>query len=291
MKTYSEKAYLPNFKNQSWAFEKVGARGFGKNGILIQNMDKYLPKADLDELHYECCMGLAAMDNVKIGMFGGAIPPFEVDNFDGVTGWSEVFRNLEQYDPTGDHRKNIEKIYDMHGGQWGPARMQIYKYIYYAIGGPVPWFYLVYILKGEFSQKTQVPGKPTQAAKYFSKTLDYIYKLPLKMVGRALFFTTYPNAGVTCHRDAPSVAHKDHNINLFFCSGRPSYIYNEITEERTYLDPEAKSYFCNNRDYHGVDPEPRFRYTLRIDGVFEDWLQEELGMEDGYTWREEYESR
>lgn len=287
MQTYSEKAYLKDFHNPTWEYEKVGARGFGKNNILIQNMDKYIPHADFDELHDECCMGLAAINKVDIGMFAGAIPPFEVEKFNGITGWSEVFRNLENYDFDGRHRTNVDKIRSMYS-TWGEARKHIYRYIYYAIGGPVPWFYLIYILDGRFAEKTQVPAVATEHAKHFPKTIDYIYKLPFKMVGRALFFTSYPNADVTCHRDAPSVPHKDHNINLFFCSGRPSYIYDEITEKKTYLDPEAKSYFFNNRDYHGVDAEPRFRYTLRIDGIFEDWLQEELGLENGYTWQESY---
>jgi hypothetical protein len=55
------------------------------------------------------------------------------------------------------------------------------------------------------------------------------------------------------------------------------------TTEKIYLQERATGYFFNNRDYHGVDPEPNFRYTLRVDGVFEDWLQDELELDNGFV--------
>jgi hypothetical protein len=110
--------------------------------------------------------------------------------------------------------------------------------------------------------------------------------LPFKVVGRVLFFTTYPNAGVTAHRDYYVDSHKDQNINLFFAGGwRPSFIWDDIKNEKIYLESGATSYFFNNRDYHGVDPESAFRYTLRVDGVFEDWLQKELNLDNGWVYK------
>ena len=79
--------------------------------------------------------------------------------------------------------------------------------------------------------------------------------------------------------------HCDQNINLFFEAGwRPSFVWDDVAKKKLYLEQGATSYFFNNRDYHGVDPEPTFRYTLRVDGVFEDWLQDELGLENGTVW-------
>ena len=64
----------------------------------------------------------------------------------------------------------------------------------------------------------------------------------------------------------------------------------EKKKEKIYLQDGAKSYFFNNRDYHGVDPEPVYRYTLRVDGTFTDELCKELGLENGYTWKWSYEN-
>ena len=67
-------------------------------------------------------------------------------------------------------------------------------------------------------------------------------------------------------------------------------IWDEKKKEKVLLEKGARSYFFNNRDYHGVDPEPVFRYTLRVDGTFTDELCKELGLENGYTWKWSYEN-
>jgi hypothetical protein len=166
----------------------------------------------------------------------------------------------------------------------------IYKYAYFAMGAVIPWFFACYLKHGDFNNKTKQNENWTENAKYFPKLIEYIKTLPFKEVGRIMFFTAYPNAGVVTHRDSIVAEHKDHNINLFFDSGwRPSFIWDEKTKEKVYLPEGARSYYFNNRDYHGVDPEPVFRYTVRIDGTFTDEMCEKLGLEDGYTWKWSYE--
>jgi len=167
----------------------------------------------------------------------------------------------------------------------------MYKYAYFAMGAVIPWFFALYLKKNDFNKKTHDLGQWTEAAKLFPNVVDYVNQLPFKTIGRVLFFTTYPNAGVVTHRDSIVTEHSDHNINLFFASGsRPSFVWDEKTKEKKYLDVNARSYFFNNRDYHGVDPEPVFRYTLRVDGTFTDELCDQLGLEDGYTWKWSYET-
>jgi hypothetical protein len=141
-----------------------------------------------------------------------------------------------------------------------------------------------------FIDKANDTGKFTKNISHFPLLRKYVQSLPFTKIGRVMFFTTYPNAGVVTHRDSPLQAHKDHNINLFFKSGRPSFVWDPVNNKKIYLDKTATSYFFNNRDYHGVDPEPTFQFTLRVDGTFEPWLQKELGLIDGYTWRPEYEN-
>jgi hypothetical protein len=141
-----------------------------------------------------------------------------------------------------------------------------------AMGSPIPWYFAYMLYDNAFGNKAKSVGKFTKNVSHF----------PL--------LKKYPNAGVVTHRDSPLEKHKDHNINLFFKPGRPSFIWDSINQEKIYLDKGATSYFFNNRDYHGVDPEPTFQFTLRVDGTFEPWLQEKLGLVDGYTWNEEYEN-
>lgn len=272
----------------SYPYAEYGIKGVGKNRLPIVSMDQYIDHSMDQELHIECCKGLALSEEYKMGMIYGALPPGEVARFAGHDCWSEMLRNLNDHDPTGVHRAALREVIDQSPGK---EQQAMYKYAYFAMGAVIPWFFALYLKKAGFTKKTQDLGQWTEAAKLFPNVIDYINRLPFKTVGRVLFFTTYPNAGVVTHRDSIVAEHKDHNINLFFASGgRPSFVWDEKTKQKTYLDKNASSYFFNNRDYHGVDAEPVFRYTLRVDGTFTDELCDQLGLENGYTWKWDYEN-
>lgn len=269
------KTLWPHFE-----YEPVPLSGVGENHTPIVSMDKYIDTSKNQELHYECCKGLALIDRYKMSMFPGTVHASETEQ--GKVNFSEMLANMEQYDPTGIHRKNILEIEKTASD----PRKAIYKYMYYSMGANIPWFFSYYLREQNFSDKTNEPEIlwTDEAKKYFPNLIEYIHTLPLKNIGRVLFFTTYPNAGVTAHRDYYNTPHRDHNINLFFSAGwRPSFIWDDVNNKKIYLAEGSTSYFFNNRDYHGVDPEPGFRYTLRIDGTFEDWLQDELGLKDGFV--------
>jgi hypothetical protein len=273
--------HIPSFK-----YEEYGVCGVGKNRLPIISMDSYIDHSRDQELHIECCKGLAMCEDFKMGMFYGALPPEEVVRFQNHDCWSEMLHNLHLYDKDNIHKQALEEIADLSPGK----ELQVmYKYAYFALGAVVPWFFACYLKKNDFSTKTEDLGQWTENAKLFPNVVQYIKSLPFKTIGRVLFFTTYPTAGVPIHRDSIVAEHSDHNINLFFDGGaRPSFVWNEKTKTKTYLEKNAKSYFFNNRDYHGVDPEPVFKYTLRVDGTFNDELCHELGLEDGYTWKWKY---
>jgi len=273
----------------SFAYEEFGIKGVGKDRWPIINMDQYIDHSKDELLHQECCIGLAKSEKFKMGMFYGSTTPEELKNRGYSQSWSEVIRELDNYDPTGFHRQSIEKIVN----ECSDSNLMstVYKYVYFAMGGIIPWFFALYLKNAGFFQKTK-EGQWTDEIKNFPILKEYIETLPFKEIGRVLFFTTYPGSGIVTHRDSIVAEHSDHNINLFFSAGsRPSFIWDEVKKTKVYLDSSARSYFFNNRDYHGVDPEPTFRYTLRIDGTFTDELQKKLGLIDGYTWKWDYETQ
>ena len=260
------------------SYQEFGVQGVGERHLPIVNMDKYIDHSMDKELHYECLKGIADCEqHYKSGMFWGDIPPGE------GTSWTTIIKNIEQYDPTGEHLANIKSLLRANDNF-----KSVYRYCYYALGATIPWFFGLYLRENTFFEKTG-GGKYTEVMKHFPLLKDYLESLPFKEIGRVLFFCTYPGAGVTMHRDAHMTDHKDHNINLFFDGGgRPSFVWDEKKKQKIYLEKDAKSYFFNNRDYHGVDPEPTFRYTLRVDGTFNDDICQDLGLVDGYTWRNSY---
>jgi hypothetical protein len=278
---------LPGRQIPHFHYEEYGIKGVGKNRFPIIPMDSFINHDNDLNLHIECCKGLALTNDLKMGMVYGSLPPEEVLNLGGKDGWTKILYNIEDYDPTGIHRQAIEEIIKITGNSAGQA---IYKYIYFAMGSAIPWFFACYLKKTSFDEKTGDVGEWAENAKYFPNVIKYLESLPFKHIGRVLFFTSYPGSGVATHRDSIVTEHKDHNINLFFGGGwRPSFIWDEINKKKIFLESGARSYFFNNRDYHGVDPEPVFRYTLRVDGTFTDELCEKLGLEDGYTWKWDYE--
>jgi len=261
-------------------YEPVPIAGVGKDHTPILSMDKYIDTSLNEELHLECCKGLALVDNYKMAMFPGAVHISE--SIKGKINFAEMLANIQKFDLTGIHIKNIIELEKTASD----PRKAIYKYIYFAMGADIPWFFAYYLREQNFSTKTNEPEIlwTDDAKKHFPNLISYIETLPFKKIGRVLFFTTYPNAGVTAHRDYYNQRHKDHNINLFFAGGwRPSFIWDDINNKKVYLQLGSTSYFFNNRDYHGVDPEPRFRYTLRVDGTFTDELCESLGLQDGWV--------
>lgn len=270
-----------NAETTYFKYEPLPLCGIGVNRYPIISMDSYIDTTKNLELHSECCRGLAQIETFKMAMFPGTVHKSETAQ--GKINFTEMLYNLNHFDPTGVHKENLEWL-DKNSPD--PKR-SMYKYMYFAMGANIPWFFAYYLRVQHFMEKLSEPDKlwTDEAKRFFPNVCKYIQSLPFKTIGRILFFTTYPNAGVTAHRDLNVKPHKDQNINLFFAGGwRPSYVWDDVKNEKIYLPKGATSYFFNNRDYHGVDPEPQFRYTLRIDGVFEDWLQEELGMEDGWVW-------
>lgn len=273
----------------TFPYEEFGINGVGRDRKTIISMDPYINHDNDLDLHIECCKGLALCNDFKMGMVYGALPPEEVARFGNHDCWTEMLHNLEEIDPTGIHHKTLQEIAEQ--AEPGQELTSMYKYAYFALGSVIPWFFACYLKKNEFYKKTQDRGGWTENAKYFPNVVKYLDTLPFKEIGRVLFFSTYPSAGVAIHRDSIVAEHKDHNINLFFASGdRPSFIWDEKKKEKVYLEKGARSYFFNNRDYHGVDPEPVFRYTLRVDGTFTDELCEELKLEQGYTWKWDYKT-
>ena len=127
-------------------------------------------------------------------------------------------------------------------------------------------------------------GRYTESAQYFPLLIKYIHTLPFKFIGRVIIFNSFPNCGAITHRDGYIHPHKHHQINLMFYKYRPYFLWDNEKKKKEYLDINTKSFVFNDCDYHGIEGESEFRYTVRVDGRFEDWFLEELGLIDEYVW-------
>jgi hypothetical protein len=52
------------------------------------------------------------------------------------------------------------------------------------------------------------------------------------------------------------------------------FLWNEETREKTHV--VSRAYWFNDHGYHGVEKDPWFRYSIRVDGVFRPEFVEQL---------------
>jgi Rieske 2Fe-2S family protein len=54
--------------------------------------------------------------------------------------------------------------------------------------------------------------------------------------------------------------------------GNKRFVLTDPQRERL-VPVESRAYWFNDMDYHGVEADPFFRYSIRVDGVFDSkWL-------------------
>ena len=271
---YTDRQYYlrPNFPHIEKGLIGIGGKPF-------VSFDSHFSEDKFEILHNEILMGLSRADSFDHGLILGEIPPEFADQYKTIILEAELFGNIEKYDPTGVHRKNLDSF---------TTNNEKRRYCYFAMGAFSPWYGVYYLIRNDFRKKTESTGTQIDWEKgieHFPQLKAFILGLQesiFESLGRVLFFISYPNVETIIHRDYLREDHKDHCINFFFGEGRPAYIYDEKNKLKHYLPKTCKSYFFNNRDYHGVDAEPKFRYTLRVDGTFKSQIAESIGLSDGW---------
>lgn len=103
----------------------------------------------------------------------------------------------------------------------------------------------------------------------FPQTCAFIRALPFTEVGRAVLFGLGPHDHAPLHRDtepgeALGIAQ---SINFAPRAGKRFYLQNDPAAEPVVIDRPI--YWFNDMDYHGVFADPWFRYSIRVDGVFD----------------------
>ncbi|CAN5276076.1 hypothetical protein BH09MYX1_BH09MYX1_02680 [soil metagenome] len=141
----------------------------------------------------------------------------------------------------------------------------------YRFGVYFPWkVYVEMIPNQRWEDKSDAAGKSfTRIARaLFPKTLAFVETLPFTHVGRCNLMGLEANDFGTVHRDGVpgDKPDADHFITLCPAKNKTLYLWDEASKTKTPVS--AKAYWFNDSDYHGVEPAPFFRYSLRVDGVF-----------------------
>ena len=134
-----------------------------------------------------------------------------------------------------------------------------------------PWKVCYHLLENDrWEDKHSGVGKRfgDESREVFPETVRFLEGLPFSEIGRAVVFGLEPNDHAPLHRDtepgrALGIAQ---SISLCPRGDKRFFLQNEERDEPVVVD--ARAYWFNDMDYHGVLADPFFRYSVRVDGVF-----------------------
>jgi hypothetical protein len=244
------------------------------------DLETYVDLAALTALDDEICLGLA---EVPVDYTGGSHRSMEImpasRTSEAHVDYGEViaamdptayatFRSLG-HDPAslpdvpaeatfGEERDHALSRRQM---LWLEARYGVY----------FPWkVYLEMIPNRTWEEKSSPDGKDfTRIARtFFPKTLAFVKSLPFQHIGRCNLMGLASNDHGSVHRDGvpEDKPAADHFITFCPRGNKRLYLWDEEAKQKTAVSGHA--YWFNDSDYHGVDADPFFRYSIRVDGVF-----------------------
>lgn len=175
--------------------------------------------------------------------------------------------------PEGFDPSDPEKTFRFGDETDNPLSRRQMLYLKYRYGVYFPWKVCYHLLENDrWEDKHSGAGKDfsAEARALFPLTVGFIEELPFVEIGRCVLFGIEANDHAPAHRDsepgkALSIAQ---SISFAPRGDKRFYVCDPSGEKKTIV--EASIYWFNDMDYHGVEPDPFFRYSIRVDGVFED---------------------
>jgi hypothetical protein len=161
--------------------------------------------------------------------------------------------------------------------EWPLSRRQM-LYLKFKHGVYFPWqvFYELIPTLG-WEDKSNGVGKhfTPEARRHFPRLIAFVERLPFAVVGRCNILGLEADHHGTVHQDGdPDDPAADHFITL--CPRRNKRLFLWDEEERTKTYVVSRAYWFNDHGYHGVEKDPWFRYSIRVDGVFRDAFLKQL---------------
>jgi hypothetical protein len=119
-----------------------------------------------------------------------------------------------------------------------------------------------------------------EARRHFPCLIEFVRTLPFEVVGRCNILGLEADHHGTVHQDGdPDDARAEHFITLCPRKNKRLFLWDEDKREKTYV--VSRAYWFNDHGYHGVEKDPFFRYSIRVDGVFRPSFLRQLGRDWG----------
>ena len=160
-----------------------------------------------------------------------------------------------------------------------PLSRRQMRWLEYRYGVYFPWkvFYELIPTRG-WDDKSTGAGKAftPEAEEHFPALVALVKSLPFAQIGRCNIMGLMPNDHGTVHHDRShegKVA-ADHFISICPRGDKRLFLWDE--QGRRKVEIRSRAYWFNDSDYHGVEPDPFFRYSVRVDGFFRPELLQHL---------------
>ena len=158
-----------------------------------------------------------------------------------------------------------------------PAQMRLLEQRY---GVYFPWKVCYHLLENDrWEDKHSGDDKSfsDEARAVFPQTVAFIESLPMLEMGRVVIFGLLANDHAPAHRDsepgkalaiAQSISFEPSRGAQSSAERHKRFFLNG-PDRSSELIVDAPIYWFNDMDWHGVHADPFFRYSVRVDGVFE----------------------
>ena len=268
----------------------MGHRGIkGLFGRPYVDLEAYVDASRLPPIHDEICLALA---NVPVDYTGGShrsmgiVPASRegevlVDYGEVIAAMSdaefETFRSLSDAPASIDASRRRELSFGEERDVPLSRRQMLWLKVRFGVY--FPWkAYVELIPNRRWEDKSTSEGKRfTRLARtFFPKTVAFVESLPFTEIGRCNIMGLEALDYGTVHRDGEPDEQASPDEFITFVPGGDKRLFLWDEEEKRALYVDARVYWFNDFDYHGVEAAPRFRYSVRVDGVFQPEFKERL---------------
>jgi hypothetical protein len=257
-------------------------------------LERFVDTRVLDAVHDEVCL---ALTQIPTEYTGGshrsmAIMPASRTG-EAICDYGEVIRSLSEADfatfrslADNPHAIDPNRRAELEFGEEREVPLSRRQMLWLKMrhGVYFPWkVYAELIPNRWWTEKADAEGKDfTRVAKtFFPKTIAFVKSMPFVQIGRCNVMGLEANDHGTVHRDGDPAEQEAPDQFITFCPAGNKRLFLWDEETKTKTPVEGRAYWFNDYDYHGVEADPFFRYSIRVDGVFRpDFLavlREEMG--------------
>lgn len=190
----------------------------------------------------------------------------------GGDSWLRELIKCRENDP--EHYAKIVNIYNEAKERGIIASKAVGIYAAYAFGSPIslgPSMGVVESNMANDPENRNVTIK--ESAKALPLTMNFVNNMKYARIDKVLCLSFLQHQGIQTHVDFKQSSNNwDLSVAIYDKPGQPFYVWDPVNRKKIYSAPDAEGFIFNSRSWHGVDPQNRPSWIIRIDGQPTDTL-------------------